>query len=85
MIFFLPTNWSKVERLTIGDGSFGIFRVAIIYVKVLVSACGLDMQVSPDLAVLQFDPCVEDDLFGRPVGSKFDSRVVTVQAVNEHS
>ena len=47
---------------------------------------GLDIQVSPDLAVLQVNPCVDEgDLFGGLSGSKFDSRVVTVEAVNEDS
>ena len=63
-----------------------MFRVATIHAKVLVSVCGLDMQVSPDLTVLQVDPCVKEGyLFSRPSGSKLDSRVVTVEAVNEDS
>ena len=67
-------------------GSFTVFRMETIHTEVLVPVRGLDMQVSPNQAVLQVDPCVEEgDLFGRPSGSKFDGRVVMVETVNERS
>ena len=45
---------------------------------------GFDVQVGLDMAVLQVDPCDEEGyLFGRPDGSKFDSRVVTINVFNK--
>ena len=45
---------------------------------------GFDMQVGLDTAVLEVDPCVEeDDLFGRRGGSKFNSRVETVNVLSQ--
>ena len=37
--------------------------VATIHLEVLVCVCGLDMQVSADLAVPQVDPRVEEGYF----------------------
>ena len=72
--------------MTIRDGSCTVFRMATIHMEVLVSVHGLDMQVSPNQAVLQVDPCVKEGyLFSGPSGSKFDGRVVTVEAVDEDS
>ena len=52
--------------------------------EVLVPVCGLDMQVSPNLALCQVDPCVKECyLFGRLGGSEFDGRVVMVQTLNK--
>ena len=68
------------------DGSSTVFRMATLHIEILVPVCGHDIQVSPDQAVLQVNPCVEEAyLFSRPSGSKFDGRVVTVEAVNEDS
>ena len=75
--------------MTIRDGgSFTVFRMATIHMEVLVPVCWLDMQVSPNQAFLQVNPCVEEGymyLFGGPSSSKFDGRVVMVEAVDEDS
>ena len=45
---------------------------------------GFDMQICLNTAVLQVDPCVEEDyLFSGPGGSKFDSRVVTINILDK--
>ena len=45
---------------------------------------GFSIEVCTNLAILEVDRCVQErNLFCWPGGSKFDSRVVTIQALNE--
>ena len=84
--FLLRTDSSKAEHLAVGGGCFVMSRMATVHVQILVLVCGFDTQVGLSMAVLQVDHCVEEGyLFGRPVGSKFNSRVVMFKTFNEHT
>ena len=41
--------------MAIGDGSFAVYEMATIQVKILVFVRGFNMQVSLDLAIFQVD------------------------------
>ena len=52
---FLRTNMLELEHLAVRDKSFRVYKVATVHVKMLVSVCGFNVQVSPDPAIFQVD------------------------------
>ena len=52
-MLFLRTNSLEVKRLAVRDRDFAMVWVAAVYWEVLVCVCGLDMQVSTNLAIFQ--------------------------------
>ena len=56
-VFFFEANPSKVRRLTVRHGGFGVCSMAAIYEEILVLVCGLSMMASLDPAILYVNPC----------------------------
>ena len=54
---------SESEHLALQNGSFTVFGVAVIHVKVLVLVCGLDMKDCLNPAIVQVYGCVQERYF----------------------
>ena len=52
-VFLLRADPSETQRLTVGDSSFTMSRMATHDVEILVFICGLDMQVRFQMAIFQ--------------------------------